>query len=62
MLTIHEHYHLRCLKCGAVEDAIMDEGIKEQLTKSVEEWAMHIVFPVVNFYFFGLCPHCNKMH
>ena len=59
--NVHEHYHLRCLKCGAVEDAIMDEGIKEQLTKSVEGQSGYSISGR-QFYFFGLCPHCNKMH
>ncbi len=57
----NEHYHLRCLGCGAVEDALMDEGIKEQLTQSVEKQSGYKVSGR-QFYFFGLCPKCGGMH
>lgn len=59
--NVTEHYHLRCMRCGAIDDAVMDDGIKEQLTKSVESQSGYSVFGR-QFYFFGLCPKCSKVH
>ena len=58
---VSEHYHLRCLKCGSVDDAQMDEGIREQLTQSVEMQSGYQISGR-QFYFFGLCPKCSKQH
>lgn len=59
--NVNEHYHLRCLNCGEIEDAIMEENIKEQLTKSVECQSGYKLLGR-QFYFFGLCPKCSMMH
>ena len=58
---VSEHYHLRCLQCGAVDDALMDEGIRKQLTQSVEMQSGYQISGR-QFYFFGLCPKCIKQH
>ena len=58
---ISEHYHLRCLKCGAVDDALMDDGVKLQLTQDVEKQSGYTISRR-QFYFFGLCPKCSTMH
>ncbi len=58
---ISEHYHLRCLKCGAVDDAKMDGNIQKQLTGEVEKASGYSISRR-QFYFFGLCPKCAKIH
>lgn len=58
---VSEHYHLRCLKCGAVDDALMDDGVKLQLTQDVEKQS-GCTISRRQFYFFGLCPKCSTMH
>ena len=58
---VSEHSHLRCLQCGAVDDALMDEGIRKQLTQSVEMQSGYQISGR-QFYFFGLCPKCIKQH
>ncbi len=58
---VSEHYHLRCLKCGAVDDAMMDENIKKQLTSEVEKESGYRISRR-QFYFFGVCPQCAKLH
>lgn len=58
---VSEHYHLRCLKCGNVDDARMDENIQKQLTGEVEKASGYSISRR-QFYFFGLCPTCAKIH
>lgn len=50
----HEHHHLICLRCGAIEDLQMETGwqMPEQLEgyKTIS-YSIHI---------YGLCPACQK--
>lgn len=56
---ISEHYHLRCLKCNAVADALMDDDVKKSMVASVEAQSGYTLSGQ-QFYFFGLCPECKK--
>lgn len=57
---ISEHFHLRCLKCGAVEDAFLADKV-QQLTAQVEEASGYSISGR-QFYFFGECPRCRQLH
>lgn len=57
---ISEHFHLRCLKCGAVEDAFLADKV-QQLTAQVEEASGYSISGR-QFYFFGECPRCRQVH
>lgn len=57
---VSEHFHLRCLKCGAVEDAFLADKVKT-LTAQVEEASGYSISGR-QFYFFGECPRCRKLH
>ena len=59
--NVEEHYHLRCLQCGAVDDATMDETAKQQLTQLVESQSGYEISGR-QFYFYGICPKCRKIH
>ena len=59
--NMSEHYHLRCLTCGRVDDTVVDEAAKEQLTKLVEQQSGYQV-QRRQFYFFGVCPKCQRLH
>lgn len=59
--NMSEHYHLRCLACGCVDDTVVDEAAKEQLTKLVEQQSGYQV-QGRQFYFFGVCPECQRLH
>lgn len=59
--NMSEHYHLRCLSCGCVDDAFVADEATEQLTKLVEEQSGYEV-QGRQFYFFGLCPKCRRLH
>lgn len=57
---ISEHFHLRCLECGEVEDAFLADKVS-QLTAQVEEESGYSISGR-QFYFFGVCPKCRKLH
>lgn len=56
-----EHYHLRCLQCGAVTDAHMSEDVRRLLTNEVEQLSGYEISQR-QFYFFGTCPNCRQLH
>ncbi len=57
--NISEHYHLRCLDCKKVNDAVMNEDIRKQMTAEVEKESGYKISSR-QFYFYGLCPECAK--
>ena len=60
---ISEHYHLRCLKCGAVDDALMDDGVKLQLTQDVEKQSGYTTAAVssISLVCVRSAPRCIKL-
>jgi Fur family peroxide stress response transcriptional regulator len=59
--NVEEHYHLRCLRCGRIDDAVMDEQARDSLTAMVEGDSGYAISGR-QFYFYGLCPQCHKAH
>ena len=55
--TLKNHYHVRCVKCGAVSDVDMDEilGLLEKIhdTHGTDFLGYDILFK-------GICPKCQK--
>lgn len=58
---VQEHYHLCCLKCGRIDDIVIDEKLKEQLTALAESESGYDISSR-KFFFYGVCPHCRKVH
>lgn len=58
---ISEHYHLRCLKCGEIADAMVGVEAGRELTQEVEKQSGYAISGR-QFYFFGLCPKCRQLH
>ena len=59
--TMHEHYHLCCTECGLILDVPMDKVIREQLNSLVQSQGGFLVTGG-QFYFYGLCSKCQKLH
>lgn len=59
--NMHEHYHLCCTQCGRIEDVMIDAQMREQLTHLVKDQRGYAISGG-QFYFYGLCPHCQKLH
>lgn len=54
--VLENHYHLRCLKCGRIEDLDIPVTVKvEGSVTSTSGW--EVSEPQVEFY--GLCPDCR---
>lgn len=55
--TPENHYHIRCVKCGRLDDAPFD--IKTDLEKKIRP---HTKYAVIGhrLEFIGLCPQCAK--
>lgn len=53
----HEHYHIRCLKCGRVFDIDMD--YISDLEKSVK-YAYGFAIKGYDLVFKGICPDCSQ--
>lgn len=59
--NMHEHYHLCCTQCGRIEDVAIDAHMREQLTHMLKDTRGYAISGG-QFYFYGLCPHCQKLH
>lgn len=59
--NMHEHYHLCCTECGIILDVPMDKVIREQLNSLVQSQGGFLVIGG-QFYFYGLCSKCQKLH
>ena len=59
--NMHEHYHLCCTECGIILDVPMDKVIREQLNSLVQSQGGFLVTGG-QFYFYGLCSKCQKLH
>lgn len=59
--NITEHCHLHCLQCGRVEDAMPDGAATDNLTQLVEASSGYAI-NTRQFFFYGLCPECRKVH
>lgn len=59
--NISDHHHLRCLECGEVVDAYAGDAAIKQLTCEVERRSGYSISSH-EFYFYGLCPKCRKLH
>ena len=59
--NIHEHYHLCCLECGEIRDVPMNKVTREQLTNLLKDQSGYAITGG-QFYFYGLCPKCQKLH
>ncbi len=53
----HEHYHIKCDKCGRLFDVDMD--VVDDLRKKIKS-AHGFEFTGYDIIFKGLCPECNK--
>ncbi|MBC8387996.1 MAG: transcriptional repressor [Actinobacteria bacterium] len=55
--NINEHYHIRCIKCGRVDD------LKLKKVYKIEDFFINDKkFKIIghNVEFYGLCPECKK--
>lgn len=59
--NMHEHYHLCCKECGLIQDVPMSKEMRAQLTTLVKDEAGFSVSGG-QFYFYGLCSKCQKLH
>ena len=59
--NMHEHYHLCCTECGIILDVPMDKVIREQLNSLVQSQGGFLVTGG-QFYFYGFCSKCQKLH
>ena len=59
--NMHEHYHLCCTECGIILDVPMDKVIREHLNSLVQSQGGFLVTGG-QFYFYGLCSKCQKLH
>ncbi|MDL2280492.1 transcriptional repressor [Selenomonadales bacterium OttesenSCG-928-I06] len=53
------HHHIRCLKCDKVEDL---HGIDAQTFINEVTDKTNYTLQRQQFYFFGVCPNCQKSH
>lgn len=53
---LQDHYHLRCLACGRVEDAPLP--LQEELNRLVGAQSNYLILGH-NLEFYGLCPACR---
>ena len=53
------HHHIRCLKCDKVEDL---HGIDAQPFINEVTEKTNYKLQKQQFYFFGICPHCQKLN
>ncbi len=58
---VSEHCHLHCRRCGRVEDAMPDGAAAARLTRGIEASSGFAV-DERQFFFYGLCPECRKIH
>ena len=59
--NMHDHYHLCCKECGLIQDVPMSKEMRAQLTTLVKDEAGFSVSGG-QFYFYGLCSKCQKLH
>lgn len=59
--NMHEHCHLCCTQCGHIEDVMINAPMREQLTKLLHDKCGYTISGG-QFYFYGLCPNCQKLH
>ena len=59
--NMQEHYHLCCTECGHIHDVPMSNEVREQLTALVKDQSGYAITGG-QFYFYGLCPKCLKLH
>ncbi|MCQ2508592.1 MAG: transcriptional repressor [Dorea sp.] len=55
--TLKEHYHVRCVKCGKVEDVDMDV-IDDMFDRIHDTHGMQ--FLIYDILFKGICPDCQE--
>ena len=55
--TCKEHYHVTCIKCGAVCDVDMDE-ITDMMKRVRDSYGMELLG--YDILFKGICPKCKK--
>ncbi|MDY4920408.1 MAG: Fur family transcriptional regulator [Phascolarctobacterium sp.] len=59
--NVDEHYHLVCTECGCITDVQIDDALLEQLTNvAIGDSGFEITRR--QFYFYGLCSKCRKLH
>ena len=51
------HYHIRCIKCGRVDDAPVETV--SQLEETLQKRTLYVVLGH-RLEFMGICPHCKK--
>ncbi|MGN8887321.1 Fur family transcriptional regulator [Blautia sp. HCP28S3_G10] len=56
-ITLKNHYHVRCIKCGEVSDVDMEE--KPDLMKRIHD-THGIDFLEYDISFKGICPRCRE--
>ena len=59
--NIHDHYHLTCIRCGAIEDVPLQtsDGAFDTLEKALGNLTKHGIFGH-HLDFFGLCTCCRN--
>ena len=55
--TLRDHYHVRCIRCGAVSDVDL-ETIPDLIEKIRDSHGMK--FLTYDIFFKGICPACRK--
>lgn len=56
--TCHEHYHVTCIKCGAVCDVDMD-AVTDMMDRVRDSMGMELIsFDIL---FKGICPKCKEV-
>ena len=57
--TVHQHYHVRCIDCGRVDDAPIEAlSVAEDEVRRTSDY--EIIGHRVEF--IGLCPACQRRH
>jgi Fur family ferric uptake transcriptional regulator len=60
--VLGHHHHIRCIKCGSVEDVELSRGVENQLHKTSKLIARKYNFTDVEHFldFAGICSNCKN--